>query len=105
MRKEDATLLESGMLVRIGDRLLGEEIYGEEDPELYKKYLGCVATVNRVGQEGSDRIMVDVTVLEYNQELTLFIEEIDRVLEEEDTPLDMVIESQDSLNQFLGLTS
>lgn len=95
MRKEDASLLVPGMRIRIASKLMGEELYGAEDPMWMQKWLGQEAIVESV--EMLDVPIVRIEDEDENGRPCFYMEEIDCIvadddLEESDVPLSKLLE-------------
>lgn len=97
MRKEDAKLLTPGTKVQIGSKLLGDELYGWEDPHELKQFLGTIGTIARVS-ESHDGKTCTVEIEENGTGTSFIIEEIECIIP--DTELE---ESDSSINDLLGL--
>ena len=92
MLQSEHELLEPGMRVRIGPRLMGSELYGADDPADYKKWCGKEATVSKVGKP--DQWMV---YIEEDDGACFFMEEIECIVDNVEIP-----ESEESLSVLLG---
>lgn len=85
MRQEDHALLEPGVRVRVGPKLMGAELYGADDPEEYRKWLGQEVTV---------RWFVEI---KEDDRVAFYLEEIESIIE------DMEIEETTaSVDDLLG---
>lgn len=82
------------MKVRIMPKLMGEELYGADDPEDYKQWLGQEVTVRQVRKY--DQWIVGI---EEDKDVEFYMEEIECIVE--DTELS---ESDESLSILLGGT-
>lgn len=91
MLQADHELLQPGMKIRIAPKLMGEELYGSDDPELMKAWCGKEATVKYVKEY--DHWMVGIE----EDDVEFFMEEIECVIE--DAEID---ESGESLDVLLG---
>ena len=91
MRQEDHALLEPGMRVRVGPKLMGAELYGADDPEEFRKWLGQEVTVRSVSYP------VDAWFVEINEDdrVAFYLEEIESIIE--DTEIEETTASVDDL--------
>lgn len=71
IRREDRDLIYPGMRVLIGPELLGAELYGGEDPESLKVWLGKEVTVESINPNGDWTFNI-----EEDSEANFFIEEV-----------------------------
>lgn len=92
IRREDRDLISPGMRVLIGPELLGAELYGGEDPESLKVWLGQEVTVAKIHPSGDWTFSI-----EEDGEAAFFIEEVECIVE--DTEIE---ESDESLSVLLG---
>ena len=91
MRQEDHALLEPGMRVRVGPKLMGAELYGADDPDEFRKWLGQEVTVRSVSCPG------DEWFVEINEDdrVAFYLEEIESIIE--DTEIEETTASVDDL--------
>lgn len=92
MLQSEHELLEPGMRVRVGPRLMGHELYGADDPAPYKKWCGKEVTVSKVDKP--DHWMV---YIEEDDGVCFFMEEIECVIEDAE-----ISESEEPINVLLG---
>lgn len=92
IRQEDHELLQPGMRVRIMPKLMGEELYGADDPEGLAQYCGQEVTVKEV--KHYEHYMV---AIEEEQGVEFYMEEIECIVEDTELP-----ESDESLSALLG---
>ena len=92
MRQEDHELLEPGMRVRIAQQLMGEELYGADDPEDYEKWLGQEVTVRYVKQYSEW-----IVGIEEDKDVEFYIEEIECIVDDTE-----ITESDESIDFLLG---
>lgn len=92
MLQSEHELLEPGMRVRIGPRLMGHELYGADDPASYKKWCGKEATVLKVDKP--DHWMV---YIEEDDGVCFFMEEIECIIEDAE-----ISESEEPISVLLG---
>lgn len=92
IRQEDHDLLQPGMRVRIAQKLMGEELYGADDPEDYEKWLGQEVTVRYVKQYTEWIIGI-----EEDKDVEFYLEEIECIVDEAE-----LSESDESLDTLLG---
>lgn len=92
MLQSEHELLEPGMRVRIGPRLMGSELYGADDPETYQKWCCQEVTVKRVSRP--EHWMIDIE----EGDACFFMEEIECIVDD-DTEIS---ESEESINVLLG---
>lgn len=85
-------MLQPGMKVRIMPKLMGEELYGADDPEDYKQWLGQEVTVRYVKQYGEWIIGI-----EEDKDVEFYMEEIECIIEDTE-----ISESDESLSILLG---
>ena len=91
MLQSDNELLQPGMKIRIAPRLMGEELYGSDDPELMKAWCGKEATVKYVKEY--DHWMVGIE----EDDVEFFMEEIECIIEDVE-----ISESEEPINVLLG---
>lgn len=91
MLQSEHELIEPGMRVRIGPRLMGLELYGVDDPEPYKKWCGKEATVLKVDKPDHWMVYIEEDNVEF------FMEEIECVIEDAE-----ISESDEHINVLLG---
>lgn len=87
-------MLHPGMRVRIKQRLLGEELYGVDDPPELQKWCGKEVTVARVINPSN--WMVDI---EEDRHAGFYMEEIECIVEDEDVE---ITESDESIGILFG---
>lgn len=93
IRREDRNLIVPGMRVLIGPELLGVELYGGEDPESLKIWLGKEVTVKDIHPIGDWTFSI-----EEDDEANFFIEEVECIVD-----IDEEIEESDaSISVLLG---
>lgn len=92
MRQEDHDLLQPGMRVRIAQQLMGEELYGADDPEEYEKWLGQEVTVRYVKQYSEW-----IVGIEEDKDVEFYMEEIECIVEDTE-----ITESEESIDMLLG---
>lgn len=92
IRQEDHELLQPGMKVRIMPKLMGEELYGADDPEDYAKWLGQEVTVRHV-----KKYEQWIIGIEEDKDVEFYMEEIECIVEESE-----ITESDESLSALLG---
>lgn len=93
IRREDRDLISPGMRVLIGPELLGAELYGGEDPESLKVWLGKEVTVKNINPLGDWTFSI-----EEDSEAHFFIEEVERIVDVDEE----IEESDASLSILLG---
>lgn len=70
-------LIQPGTRLLVGDRLLGGELYGADDPENCEEYLGQVVTAKKIFEDTHNKTwLIDI---EENSHVTFFIEEIEGI--------------------------
>ena len=74
-------------------KLMGNELYGVDDPDEYKEWLCQEVTVRHVAQYGQ-KWMVGI---EEDKDVEFYMEEIECIVEETEIP-----ESDESLSALLG---
>ncbi len=85
-------MISPGMRVLIGPELLGAELYGGEDPESLKVWLGKEVTVAKINPSG------DWTFgIEEDGNAWFFIEEVECIVDDTE-----IAESDESLSVLLG---
>lgn len=94
MNRDDRFLLEPGVRVRIGPKLLGAELYGGDDPEEFKKWCGQEATVRRIHRGVQNEWFVGI---EEDMDVEFYIDEIECIVDdseitESDAPLDVLLD-------------
>ena len=80
------------MRVRIAQKLMGEELYGADDPADYEKWLGQEVTVRYVKQYTEWIIGI-----EEDKDVEFYLEEIECIIDEAE-----LSESDESLEALLG---
>lgn len=93
IRREDRDLICPGMRVLIGPELLGAELYGGEDPESLKVWLGKEVTVKNISPYGDWTFSI-----EEDSEADFFIEEVECIVD----VYEEIEESDASLSILLG---
>lgn len=92
IKREDRYLISPGMIVRIGPELLGSELYGGEDPESLKVWLGKEVTVAKIYPSGDWTFTI-----EEDGDAAFYIEEVECIVDDIE-----INESDASLSVLLG---
>lgn len=94
MRQDDCCLLEPGTRVKIGPKLLGEELYGCDDPEEIEKWCGHEVTVRATRRGIQTGWLISI---EEDKNAEFYIEEIECIVDdseisESDAPLNVLLD-------------
>lgn len=92
IRQEDHELIQPGMRVRIMPKLMGEELYGADDPASLAQYCGQEVTVKAVTHY--EHYMVSI---EEDSGVEFYMEEIECIVEDTE-----ISESEESIDTLLG---
>lgn len=92
MLQSEHNLLQPGTIVRIGPCLRGEELYGADDPEEYRKWCGKEATVKKIDEPEPWMVYI-----EEDDSVCFFMEEIECIVNDVE-----IAESSESISVLLG---